>query len=513
MSEPTMVASATGRGIGREGWQKTGAALHSGWNLVCHNPVFLKELRMGLRERRIIVTLSIYTAVIALTLFLTLFTYINEGAYRGRFDTEAGRTILVVLAIVQAIMAALIAPSISSTAISSEREKQTLDMIHTSLITTVEFVLGKLLYVLSFVFLLITISLPLFAILFFLGGVSPTDILLAWLGAMILATLAAQLGLYFSARDTRSGTAVQSVYGILILGGLFFMPMLSMIIREIFNQSQWTWSASNFAIMTILAMDVLYFSLLLWYKTLNRLEIKARYILAMHRMFVFFFFANLALLAIMMLNNTSGNDLGVWWAVLVGILVPATLVFFLSRPMFPSRREYLAYRRSISSRPAFFPLLFILGPVLPGLLVYMVELLNGKTAEAPVAETLMLNAVVVMAMYCCYRAADTWIPHPKAGVIFYLLVAALCALAPLPFLISGGGQAHPPLSSLLYASPWQVIGATWTPGENSATILIGATQYPSFAVSIIFFIALALLMELLRRLGERRWAIKARGSR
>ena len=64
-----------------------------------------------------------------------------------------------------------LAPAFTSGAISLEREKQTLDMLAATPISSLAIVVGKLFSALAYVFLLIAASIPLTAIVFVFGGV------------------------------------------------------------------------------------------------------------------------------------------------------------------------------------------------------------------------------------------------------------------------------------------------------------------------------------------------------
>ena len=79
----------------------------------------------------------------------------------------------------QTLLVVFLAPAFTAGAISLEREKQTLDLLATTPISSLAIVLGKLASALTFVFLLILSSIPLTALVFMFGGVSPDDLIRA----------------------------------------------------------------------------------------------------------------------------------------------------------------------------------------------------------------------------------------------------------------------------------------------------------------------------------------------
>ena len=94
-----------------------------------------------------------------------------------------------------------LAPAFTSGAISLEREKQTLDMLAATPISSLAIVIGKLLSALAYVFLLIAASIPLTAIVFVFGGVGPDDVLRAYAVLIVSALGLGSLGLFISAAD------------------------------------------------------------------------------------------------------------------------------------------------------------------------------------------------------------------------------------------------------------------------------------------------------------------------
>ena len=81
----------------------------------------------------------------------------------------------------QTLMIAILAPASTAGTISGERERQTLDLLAVTPISSVAIVVGKLLSALTWVFVLITASIPVAALVFVYGGVAPDDVLRGYL--------------------------------------------------------------------------------------------------------------------------------------------------------------------------------------------------------------------------------------------------------------------------------------------------------------------------------------------
>lgn len=109
----------------------------------------------------------------------------------------------------------LVAPALAAGVISSEREKQTMELLVTTPVSTLGMVVGKLISSLAYVLLLIIASLPLMAVVFAFGGVAPEDVLRAYVVILAIAFGSAALGLFLSALIGRTQIATVVAYLIL----------------------------------------------------------------------------------------------------------------------------------------------------------------------------------------------------------------------------------------------------------------------------------------------------------
>ncbi len=144
--------------------------------------VGVKELRGRMRGRRAFVILTIY--LLLLGGFAWMVELLMERSYTSGFGNSAayasasiGQGSSPSLLMLETLQVVFLAPAATAGAISLEREKQTLDMLIATPITSVAIVLGKLLSALTYVFLLIVASVPLTAVVFVYGGVGPDDVL------------------------------------------------------------------------------------------------------------------------------------------------------------------------------------------------------------------------------------------------------------------------------------------------------------------------------------------------
>jgi ABC-type transport system involved in multi-copper enzyme maturation permease subunit len=193
--------------------------------------VGVKELRGRMRGRRAFVILTIYLLLLGgfawMVELLMERTYTSGFGNSGTYASAAiGQVIFASLLMLETLQVIFLAPSATAGAISLEREKQTLDMLIATPITSVAIVLGKLLSALTYVFLLIVASVPLTAVVFVYGGVGPEDVLKGY--AVLLATALGlgSFGLFCSSlvKRTQAATAI-SIFGVLAvsIGSLFVL--------------------------------------------------------------------------------------------------------------------------------------------------------------------------------------------------------------------------------------------------------------------------------------------------
>jgi ABC-type transport system involved in multi-copper enzyme maturation permease subunit len=191
--------------------------------------VGVKELRGRMRGRRAFVILSLYLVLLAG--FAWMVELIMERTYATGFGGSAtfataaiGQGIFVSILMLETLLVAFLAPMATAGAISLEREKQTLEMLAATPITSVSIVLGKLLSALIYVWLLIAASIPLTAVVFVFGGVAPDDLLHGYLVLIVTALGLGAFGLLCSSlvKRTQAASAI-TIFGVLALsmGSLF----------------------------------------------------------------------------------------------------------------------------------------------------------------------------------------------------------------------------------------------------------------------------------------------------
>ena len=191
--------------------------------------VSVKELRGRMRGKRAFVILTIYLLIVAgfawMVESLTEQTYVNGFGGSLTAASDIGRGLFTGIVILLTIVTLILAPASTAGAISLEREKQTLDLLATTPISSLAIVLGKLASALAWIVLLLAASIPVVAIVFAFGGAAPDDVLRAYVVLLGTAVCFGSMGLFVSAlvKRTQAATVINLVLTIVLTGGTAFL--------------------------------------------------------------------------------------------------------------------------------------------------------------------------------------------------------------------------------------------------------------------------------------------------
>jgi ABC-type Na+ efflux pump permease subunit len=139
------------------------------------------------------------------------------GVVSGSLSTLIGQSVFTTILLVQTILTLLLAPALTSGSISMEREKQTLELLISTPVSTLGMVVGKLISSLAFVFLLVLASIPLMSIVFVFGGIAPDDVVRAYIVLFATTFGVGSIGLFMSALLKRTQVATAVAYVIVFL--------------------------------------------------------------------------------------------------------------------------------------------------------------------------------------------------------------------------------------------------------------------------------------------------------
>lgn len=196
------------------------------------NPVLARESRVRMRGWRAPALITLYVGVLGLVVWAIIMI---SNASGDTFTPELGAIIFAFLGVAQFILLCFSAPGLTAGAIAGEREKQTLDLLLITRMSPLQVVFGKLGAAVAFTLLLMVASLPVYGLLFLLGGISLGNLVTTVLVYVVTVLLLGAIGIFYSAVFRRTQAAVVAAYGT-ALGLVVFSFVISLMIFEIFNR-------------------------------------------------------------------------------------------------------------------------------------------------------------------------------------------------------------------------------------------------------------------------------------
>ncbi len=206
------------------------------------NPVLVKELRGRMRGNRAMYILTAYLTIIGIVTLLVYLTMVGDmsfGVSDPSAGARAGKAIFLTVMVVSLLQVCIISPALTAGSIAGERERQTYDLLVTTLLSPWQIALGKLGSALAFAVLLNLAVLPLAGLSLLFGGVSFVELLIGMTGLLVSAVLFASVGLFWSSVMQSTQGALVVAQGI-VLVWLAGIPFLFFVLGVNFFDVDWT---------------------------------------------------------------------------------------------------------------------------------------------------------------------------------------------------------------------------------------------------------------------------------
>jgi len=201
------------------------------------NPIAVRELRARMRGKRALMGVSLYCLGLSLIISLIYLSFANNlnNPY-GPDPRDAGRAIYTFLLVIQSFLVLFISPTLTAGAITGEKEQQTYDILRTTLLSAPQLVRGKLMAPLSYVLILLLITMPLQSVAFVLGGIELRELLLTQLILLVGAITISSMALFYSSimRSTLAATVASLATLFIVLGGIPGMILIGGSIAGVF---------------------------------------------------------------------------------------------------------------------------------------------------------------------------------------------------------------------------------------------------------------------------------------
>ena len=196
--------------------------------LMKKNPVLAKELKLVCRTIHFPIALMVYGGALSFLAMMILHSEVDYYNYRNyTIDYSNLLMIFVVLAIVQLFIGSIVTGILSGSSISSEREKQTLDLMLTAPVSPLNIILGKLGSAMLQMMLFTFCSLPAMSLGFLYGGMRWKSLLVFIAYMFAITFFAGSIGIFCSVKFKKT---ITSIVVTLLIGVIFYagtcLPML-----------------------------------------------------------------------------------------------------------------------------------------------------------------------------------------------------------------------------------------------------------------------------------------------
>ena len=180
-----------------------------------NNPVLVKEVKLRFRSLKSFTGILFY--LIAMSIFVFGYIFVTTAfTGTGFFRPDQSFLLFGLLTFIQLGLILFITPGLTAGSISTEREKQTLNMLLTTSQSSMQIIVGKLSSSIAFLVLMLIAGLPIYSLVFLFGGISPGQLGLIFLFFFLTMVTVGSIGVMFSTIIRKTIVAMIATYGTMI---------------------------------------------------------------------------------------------------------------------------------------------------------------------------------------------------------------------------------------------------------------------------------------------------------
>ncbi|MBQ9604347.1 MAG: ABC transporter permease subunit [Firmicutes bacterium] len=172
-----------------------------------NNPIVHREIKQTFRKPKIFWIFAVYLFLLAGAAFYIFGIAMTMSGITDGFDPKSSSIMYLVILGIQLLVMTLVAPISTSTAISGEKERQTFDLLIITKTSMYDIILGKLLSSLMIVGIMLVLSMPVYAVVFYYGGVSIGKFIMNMFYLISYVAMVGSLGIAFSTVMKKSAAA------------------------------------------------------------------------------------------------------------------------------------------------------------------------------------------------------------------------------------------------------------------------------------------------------------------
>ena len=185
------------------------------------NPIYKKEVRTGMRTARAAALIIGFNTILAIVAFVMFYNATKGITNMGALDYSGLTELYTVMAYIEFGIIAIVVPAITAGAVVGERERQTLDVMLASKVSSFSIIWGKMLSCAQLVVIVCMSSLPVLSIVFIYGGIRISNLLVLLFAVICIGFYFGSIGIFASCICKRTTTAVIAAYlGMVVVVGL-----------------------------------------------------------------------------------------------------------------------------------------------------------------------------------------------------------------------------------------------------------------------------------------------------
>lgn len=198
------------------------------------NPLAVRELRVACRSWKLVIILTAYLLVQGAILAIWVYTKsTGKGMYQD--PTSIGSGLFITLSTVLVVVVMLVFPAFSSTAIASEHERKSFDLLLLTPLSPWEIAIGKFFAAALQASIFLVATVPLFAIANLFGGIDPGVFFFTLWVLILLSLLISFVGVYASSLVKKAIPAVLVTYLFaFVLGFLLLLVFITLQVLAAF---------------------------------------------------------------------------------------------------------------------------------------------------------------------------------------------------------------------------------------------------------------------------------------
>lgn len=199
------------------------------------NPIYRKESGLRVRSVKFALTILLYN-LFMMGVALFGFEMVFNVRWNNYVDYSGATFIYLILIGIETVMVVFMVPAFTAGSIAGEREKQTLDILLTTVMTPRQIIVGKLASSVSMALLLVISSLPVLSLVFTVGGVGLVDLFQFVAVIFIISIFIGSIGVLFSAIFQKTVHATVFSFGMVLIlcVGTVAVVMVAYLLQQMF---------------------------------------------------------------------------------------------------------------------------------------------------------------------------------------------------------------------------------------------------------------------------------------